>query len=160
MFNFFRNIKYGLENLIMWFPVIWKDRNWDHTFIYEILKHKLDLTQKHLRKYGHHVDAEKDADRIKVCVNLLNRLIKDDYHENAFKKHHEKWGEPEFNWTDLQGSELSQLQINYKNVKTDQDKANQEKEYRKCIEREEFLKNQDLDLLFKIMRKHIQGWWD
>jgi hypothetical protein len=34
-------IKQGVKNLIYWFPIIWKDRNWDSHYIFEIMKHKL-----------------------------------------------------------------------------------------------------------------------
>ncbi len=39
--NFFRSIKYGIKNLITWFPIIWKDRDWDHWYLYKILRFKL-----------------------------------------------------------------------------------------------------------------------
>jgi len=29
-------IKYGLKNLYKWFWVIWKDRDWDHHYIYQV----------------------------------------------------------------------------------------------------------------------------
>ena len=40
----------GIKNLIKWFPIIWKDRNWDHSYIYEILKFKLKKTFKPFNK--------------------------------------------------------------------------------------------------------------
>ena len=33
--------KTGVKNIIYWFPIIWKDRNWDSHYIFEIIKHKL-----------------------------------------------------------------------------------------------------------------------
>ena len=40
------NIIQGIKNLLYWFPIIWKDRNFDEHFIYEILKHKLKYQSK------------------------------------------------------------------------------------------------------------------
>jgi hypothetical protein len=40
--QFFRNI----HNLIRWFPIIWKDRDWDDHFIFEILTVNTDLSLK------------------------------------------------------------------------------------------------------------------
>ena len=31
-------IKYGVQNLYKWFWIIWKDRDWDHHYIFEVLK--------------------------------------------------------------------------------------------------------------------------
>ena len=96
------DLKYGIENVFHWVPVIWKDRNWDHYFIYVILRHKLRLMEIQIREYGHHVNKDRDADNIKVCVNLLDRLIADEYSEMAFKRHEEKWGEADFTFTPLE----------------------------------------------------------
>ena len=35
--QFFRRI----YNLYRWFPIIWKDQDWDHSYIFEIFKFKL-----------------------------------------------------------------------------------------------------------------------
>jgi len=158
--NLFRNIKYGIENLILWFPIIWRDRNWDHVYIYDIFRHKLDLMEKNIRKYGNHVDAEKDSDKIKICVNLLDRLLKDKYHNNAYKDYYKKWGETQIEWGDENKSGSSLVKITHPNVKTDKDKKEERKHYKRCMDHEQYLKEQDLDLLFKTMRKHIQKWWD
>lgn len=149
-----RKIKYGIENLIIWFPIIWKDRPWDHYFIYCVLRRKLHLTEQYIRKYGLHVKNIEDADKIKKCVLLLDRLIKDEYHDHVFKNHYKKWGEPNYNF------EGNRFNIDHPNVKTARDKELHSKEFRRLIEEEDKHKNQDLDLLFKLMRKHIQTWWD
>ena len=37
----------GVKNLIRWFPTIWKDRDYDHSYIYEVLRVKLENHQNH-----------------------------------------------------------------------------------------------------------------
>jgi len=159
--DFFRSIKIGVPNLIRWFPVIWKDRDWDHQFIFQIFRHKLHLTEQFIRRYGIHTNNIDDADKIKLCVNLLDRLIKDEYHENAFKHHEEKWGPPELNWHDSEEHEgMCGAAITHANVKTDEDEKSQNKDFKIACEHEVSLREQDLDMLFNYMRKHIQSWWD
>jgi len=154
-------VKHGIKNLVIWFPIIWKDRWWDQYFIYVVLRHKLHLMEKNIRKYGHHVRNVEDADGIKKCVLLLDRLIKDDYHENVFKYHDEKWGEGDFIFTDsTRYPNCSELHIKYENVKTKEDEKLQSKEYKLLSKKPQELVEQDLDLLFKLMRKNIQTWWD
>jgi len=87
VFDKWHNFKRGIQNLLVWVPVIWRDRQWDHTYIYEIFKHKLHLTEQFIRHNGIHVNNVKDADEIMVCVNALNNLIEDNYHEEAFRKY-------------------------------------------------------------------------
>ena len=159
--SWFYDVKYGIENIFLWLPIIWKDRNWDHCYIYTVLRHKLHLTEKQIREYGHHVHNERDADNIKVCVNLLDRLITDEYYEMAFKRHEEKWGEAEFRFEDVEDNpELQSLHIDHPNVRTKEDEEQERKEFRRASEHEAKLREQDLDMLFTNMRKYIQTWWD
>ena len=92
---FFRNIKYGIENLMCWIPIIWKDRDWDHWFLYKVLQHKLKQMIKLQRKYGHSINSNDYADQMQLCVNLLERIITDEYLDNALIPHEKKWGQSE-----------------------------------------------------------------
>ena len=159
--DFFRyDVPAGVKNLIRWFPIIWQDRNWDQHFIYVILHKKLTLMEKGLRN-GCHLYADKTADQVKICVLLLDRLIKDKYHENAFQRHEQKWGEAEFNFEDLKKDpELCRLLITHPNVKTEEDEKQERKDFKNATDHTEEMIEQDLELLFKIMRKNIRGWWD
>jgi hypothetical protein len=71
----------GVRNLIKWRKVIYHDKDFDHFFIYEILKTKLQFQAEHLKKYGYHTSAESDANKIMECVGLIeevqNELIMD-----------------------------------------------------------------------------------
>jgi hypothetical protein len=122
--------------------------------------------EKSIRLHGHHVYHLRDAKQIKLAINLLDRLMKDDYHENVFKYHDEKWGDTHFNWKELDGEEfgykekVSALDITRDNVKTDKDKEQERKEFRRLSPKVEEQRKQDIDFLFDYMKKHIQGWWD
>jgi len=113
------NIKLGVKNLIVWLPVIYLDRWWDHYYLYRILRFKLNQMEKNFRTRGMSVCSERDAKKMRTCVLLLDRLTNDDY-------------------------------ITY----------NRGDNIRKSFEEEEAMINQDLDLLFKILRKNIRSWWD
>ncbi len=84
--NLFRSFWYGVKNLIIWFPIIWKDRWWDYYFLFVLLRKKLSIMEKNFRKYGMYLYAEKDADKMKKCLLVLNRLIEDDYDVRASEK--------------------------------------------------------------------------
>jgi len=160
--TFFRSIKYGIENLIIWAPVIWKDRDWDHWYLYKMLKFKLIRMENLHRKYGHSVNSIKTADQIKICAKLLERLIEDEYDEHVFKNHNEKWGETHFHWDECKNKKgYSSLRITRRdNVNTNKEEEQERKEFNRLCKHEDKLRKQDIDYLFKLMNKHIQGWWD
>ncbi len=155
-----RNIKYGIENLIQWFPVIWKDRDWDHCFLYMILKYKLERMEKafHSNK-AMGLCSNKEAKKMRLCINLLKRLIEDEYNENASIEYHKKWGRPKFNWIPVD-DECSSLEITHEKVKTEEDKIQEKKEFHRICDHEKNMRKQDIEYLFKYMSKHIEGWWD
>lgn len=158
--NYLRSIKYGIENLIYWFKIIWTDRNWDSYYIFEILRHKLIKMEEIFREEGMHVDANKDADKMKVCILLLNRIINDNYWELAGgEKHWEKWGTPQFSSEPID-DEFSRLIVTHKNCKTEEDEKQMNKEFRGICKHEYKLSKQDIKYLFHLMAKHILTWWD
>lgn len=79
------DIPYGIKNLIKWFPLVWKDRDYDHNYILYTLKFKIHNTRKLHEKNRRHVGVEKEIHCMKVCEILLDRLIKDDYYWMHFK---------------------------------------------------------------------------
>ena len=116
-------VKQGVKNLVVWFPVVYQDHWWDHSFLYRILRFKLSLMEKGFRTRGMSTNSEKDAKNIKICILLLDRLVNNDYID--YKE--------ERGWTP---------------------------KIRFSFEKEEEMIEQDLDLLFKILRKQIRVWWD
>lgn len=157
--DYIYSIKTGLTNLIKWTPTIWKDRDWDQWYLYEIFKKKLSHMEKFQREYGNSIDSKKIAFQIKTCVLLLDRLIKDDYDEMVFKKHNKKWGEMNLEFQPFKIGLYKGL-ISRPNIKTEKDMEKERREFRRLSEHEKMLRKQDIDYLFKLMNKHIQKWWD
>jgi hypothetical protein len=76
-----RQFKRRLKNLFCWLPIIWKDEQWDYYYIFEILKHKLLFTAEHTCKYGYHASSNYDADRMMLCVRLIEKIQNEAYME-------------------------------------------------------------------------------
>jgi hypothetical protein len=73
-----RTFFYRIGNLIKWFPVIWRDLDWDYSHVYDILEFKLERMHKAMSKSLSSRDR-LEAQKIMLCVRLLNRL-KNDYY--------------------------------------------------------------------------------
>lgn len=78
----------GIKNLIRWFPTIWKDRDWDDHFIWQIMIQKLKFQSEYLSEYGNHVDSDRDSQKIMLCVSLMER-IKTEYYMLEYQDYHE-----------------------------------------------------------------------
>lgn len=171
-----RNTKQGIKNIIYWFPIIWKDRNWDHHYIYEILKHKLKAQSKYIGDKNRHTRAKYDAQRMNLCVNLIQK-IEDDYYGLEYMD----YAETDFWFEDVEDKP------GYSTIKSDIIWEKYDDYFKKypllykrvingegvfSLEGREGDKqliamniahiNEDRahKLLFKILEKNIQSWWD
>ena len=73
----------GVKNLYKWFWVIWKDRDWDHHYIFEILKFKLEKQAKHLSEKNEYENSERNVELMMTCVKLINRIQNEYYIEEC-----------------------------------------------------------------------------
>ena len=70
---------YSIKKLWKWIPIIWDDRDWDHWYIFEILKRKLEDVQEYTLKHSHHVNYEDDARKIRTAIKLIQRVQEEYY---------------------------------------------------------------------------------
>jgi len=97
-------------------------------------------------------NSKEVARKIMICRILLDRVIKQEY--PCWDKHNKKWGNRKFNWIE------NVMKIEIENVKTKKDEKQESKEFKRYCMHEEMLIKQDYDYLFKLLNKHIRGWWD
>jgi hypothetical protein len=69
----------SIGNLIKWFPVIWKDRDWDDHYIFEVFKFKLEKQAKYIKEKGFHTNSDLDAKRMMLCVKLMEKVQEEFY---------------------------------------------------------------------------------
>lgn len=173
----------GVRNLWKWFPTIWKDRDWDHGFIYEIIKVKLEHQAKYIGGHDRHNSAKRDAELMRLCGRLIQRC-QDDHYDMEYMDYHksnydfvptkdirntddtEEWFVMEETMISERFDEyLAKYSRQYKRVlsgkvnRFDRDARETDK---KLIAMEIAHENQYRcrKLLFKIMESRIEGWWD
>ncbi len=69
----------SVGNLIKWFPIIWKDRDWDDHYIFEVFKFKLEKQAKYIKEKGFHTNSDLDAKRMMLCVKLIEKVQEEFY---------------------------------------------------------------------------------
>jgi hypothetical protein len=69
----------SVGNLIKWFPIIWKDRDWDDHYIFEVFKFKLEKQAKYIKEKGFHTNSDLDAKRMMLCVKLMEKVQEEFY---------------------------------------------------------------------------------
>lgn len=78
----------GIKNLWRWFPTIWKDRDWDHSYVYEIIRVKLEHQAKSIGNRDRHTTAKRDSDRMRLVAKLI-KLQQDDFYHMEYMDYHD-----------------------------------------------------------------------
>lgn len=170
--------KQGVKNIIYWFPIIWKDRNWDGHYIFEILQHKLKAQADYIGRRDLHTRAQLDAKRMRLCVKLIKKVQEEDYTMEYMDYAKDRvWFTP---CEDREGSSLynseevwekydeyfKKYPLIYKRVLKGEGvftlNGRDESDMKKVIAQNIAHLNHDRarKLLFKIMEENIEGWWD
>jgi len=184
-----KDVYRGIKNLIRWFKVIWKDRDWDHSYIFEILKTKLEHQADYIGKNGYHVDAKTDAQKMMTCVRLIDR-VKEETYQSEYTDYHKS----KFDWTPCEVPEdvmekfredgdieddgpFYQMEVTELSENFDDYFAKYPHAYREVTKSDKYIFENDtkekiamnmgyyLDkkanrILFKMLETHLRSWWD
>lgn len=168
--------KTGVQNLIYWFPIIWKDRNWDSHYIFEIMMHKIKAQSKYIGERDIHTRAQRDAEIMMTCVKLM-KLIDDEFYSSEYSDYHKTkhW------FADVPGKEglsswesrlleenfddfYKKYPLIYKRVLAGEGPFGREgrEDDKQVIAMNIGHINHDRarKLLFKLMEQNIERWWD
>lgn len=88
----FKDVKWGIKNLITYFPVIWRDRDWDHGYFEDLIRVKFEkwipvYTTCKMQYEG----MEKDIQAMRICLEILKRRKDNWYTETwhiCYSSHH------------------------------------------------------------------------
>lgn len=169
------DFKEGIKNIWTWFPIIWKDRNWDHSYIFLILGHKLKLQSKYIANKNTFVNSKRNSEIMSTCISLIDKINKEfycsEYHDYLNVKF---WFEPIPN-----DNEYSELKSEIISENLDDYFKKYPLIYKRVLNGEGIIKLNDNDdkksiainignvnhkrakkLLFKIIEENIEKWWD
>jgi hypothetical protein len=173
-----KEFRTGIKNLIYWFPIIWKDRNWDSHYIFEIMMHKLKAQSKYIGERDIHTRAKRDAEVMMTCVRLM-KLVQDEHYSMEYSDYHKTkhWFEDVPDKPGYSSWESRLLEENfddyfkkypliYKRVINGEgifkfdNVVDFENKQRIAMNIARINHERARKLLFKIMEENIEGWWD
>lgn len=168
-----RDIIKGIKNLWRWFPIIWRDRDWDDHYIWILLEKKLTNQAKYIGDRGYHLNAKRDAERMMTCVRLIKKIREEEYAHEYYD-----YQKSDYHWDDVpERPGNKQLRIEelwenydeffkkypriYKQVKVlDEPIFNRSEKSGIALNICWINHRRAKDLLFKMLNEHIEGWWD
>ena len=167
----------GIKNLVRWFPTIWKDRDYDGHYIFEILRVKLHHQAKYIGDRGIHISAKRDAEKMRLVTRLI-KLQQDDFYEMEYMGYHdtkydfiptdetEKWFKMEDTLiSENFGEYFKKYSRQYKRVLSGEinrfmKEVDETDKQRIAMEIAHENQNRCRKLIFKIMESEIERWWD
>lgn len=167
-----KNITDGISNIIRWIPTIYKDRHWDDYYILVILQKKIELQRKCIVDANRHTSVARDNYWMTVTLNLIER-VKDDYYsmeqynyqqlDSEFKNCEDRVScyTIEYN---LVSDTLNDYFTKYKGTVR---RVCKERKYDMVVDKQKLAFNVAIHnqqrcrkLLFTILERYSDGWWD
>ena len=162
-----KNFIQGVKNLWRWFPTVWKDRDWDGYFIYEILRVKLENQAYYIGNRDRHVESKRDTERMLLCARLIKIQQEDLYaieYLDYYKEDHKFIPTDETKqWYTMENTLIKDNLDEYFAIYPKQyKKYNDGTRERHQIAFSIAVNNQERSrkLLFKIIERHIDRWWN
>lgn len=104
--------------------------------------------------------VERNVRNLTICQNLLKRMSTHNYGEAFYDQHDNRWGKSHhFSYPTDESKEYYRMIFHRDKCSTDKEKELEHKEFKYIMEHEEYLYKQDMDYLFRILKKHLRSWW-
>ena len=160
--------KYQFSQLRKWIPVIWKQYPWDFHYAIDVFRMKLEELAECLEsEHATFVDSEYQASRIRLAIRLMDYVYNDKCLDEVHEEIVKLYGEWHFDFEDYQLDEDDDDTEQYKRLvqKWERDYTKEEiEEIDKHISKlhiQAYERAQKAHrLLWLVIERHIQHWWD
>lgn len=170
--HFHRDVTQGFKNLWRWFPIVWKDRDWDDHYIFEPIKFKLKNTAKYFETKQRFVGWEKEVKYLRICEKLIQR-IQDDYYQSE----HYDYFDFDIDFIPVEGKDSYELKSNTTRDDLESYILKYPRTKKMVLQNPKYINytntnkgislaigierhNKAKKLLFKILEERIEHWWD
>lgn len=147
----YKDLIHGITNLIIYFNVIWSDRQWDHSYIEKIWLAKYKRVYKRLTTVNRFVDSDEYNKALNIVILILERR-RSDYYTDVW---YDRYGVKQtYNWIPSTHCEdCSEMLIT---GLTDEEEV-KSAELLRILNQKEI---SDWKLLMKLIEKYHYHWWD
>lgn len=169
--HFHRTVWRGIKNLWVWFHIIWKDRDWDHSYVFSLLKFKLERVANRIEKTNYFEGSSREAEYVRTCIRLIDK-IQDDYYHYEYQN----YVVSKMFTTDLGNGTVSvdfevlenTIDKFFKKYPLTKKQVMNNKQYSSNLKDDNSIgiymgvtrHNKAKKLLFKILEERIEHWWD
>lgn len=171
-----KDLAKGIKNLWKWFPLVWKDRDWDDHFIFEALKFKIKNTAKYIKKNDRYIGCERDVQIMMTCVRLIEKI-----QDQFYDLEHTDYMEQKFSFEKVKDSDLTELKIELTSENLSGYFSKHPNVYRRALKSSitkekwyysevsdqtlamwmsHYNHNRARKILFSLMERNIEKWWD
>ena len=153
--RFLRKIKRFLVNLASYaaFQFKYGDEDWDHHYLFQIMKWKMARMANYIEKKGLHESANADAKQIRYAIFLIDRILNDHYMDELEDAARLQLGESSYQFK-------PKFMRKFHDAKNDADQDRLEAEYTKLMWEYDAKQRKLKERLFKHMNLYIERWWD
>lgn len=156
-------LKNFIKKFIYYLPVIWKDKDFDSYYTYEILKMKLKRQISYYSKNSPSLNKKSDLKWMKICYTLLDRHQNDYYTDEYFDYYEMNIGFKNRNGsytmdTKLKWEKYDEYINKYPLVLKKINTHNKSKSDI-CSEISRINQDRCRNLLFSIMKREMDNWW-
>lgn len=142
IYDLFRyDIPRFLKNLVVYRKVLWNTYNFDYSGSLYFMREHFKQLEPILRN-GHHLNGDKTADRVKVCILLLDRILDSSEQYNLHELD-----------IDFSGNRVI---MKHKPKNTEHPRYGTKTYWEVTKSKEE----QAWELLMKMLNKHMRSFWD
>ena len=159
----------GCKNIIRWIPTLYKDKDWDCWFIYNILQKKIEFQRKEIIYANRHTQVDRDNRDMTIVLNLIER-VKEEYYGTEYLD----YSETKFRFEPIEGDrELYSMKQDVISENYDEYLKKYPSSVRKILKQKPDLNKEDLcfwvakhneekahDLLHEMLKERMGCWWD
>lgn len=159
MYWFRRKIE-QIKNLIKWFPIIWKQYDFDYRYSIEVLIFQLNKQADFLDSdKAYTVSAKANASSIRRFTRLLKDVYDEKFGMEYMDKFTKQFGEVTIDFKPIPGTEYSEIVNTY--PKVDGYTEDQlEDIYYKMLNESNKKQEKAHKLVWKLFERYVRGWWD
>ena len=162
-FYFYRTYN-NIKNIIRWIPILWKDRDFDQSYLIYVMKFKIErMLEYHEREDAILADYEKQrtVEGLRTALSLIQKTFIDaEYEHEWYDITEKKYGKFNLDFVSNEDKKTYSLETKYEREYTEEEIKKIEKEKRELMVKSAKKQKRAEDLTFRFIAHRINEWWD